>query len=154
MSFDPNDKMIKAETNFIEKYAIRKAFDDEKDPYLPKSVLWRQKEQFSDGVGYGWIDGLKDHANKIITDDDLKDAKAEYGYNTPHTKEALWYRRLFNTHFPGKSAALTFPDDLASTVACSTAKALEWDEAFKNMQDPSGLAVASVHTAKRRKTSD
>lgn len=147
MTLDAKHKMITKDTDNIEKYIVRKAFDDESDPILPKSVLWRQKEQFSDGVGYGWIDGLKDHAEKMIPDADMTNVSAEFGYNTPHNKEALLYRRIFDSHFPGKHAALTMPAELSSTVACSTAKAIEWDESFKNAQDPSGRAVGDVHEA-------
>eukprot|EP00300_Choanocystis_sp_HF-7_P020893 c20697_g1_i1.p1 GENE.c20697_g1_i1~~c20697_g1_i1.p1 ORF type:complete len:252 (+),score=55.56 c20697_g1_i1:359-1114(+) len=150
MNLDPAYKMINEERP-MEKHLLRAAFAVEsgEQPYLPDSVLWRQKEQFSDGVGYGWIDGLKEHANELIRDDEMINVNAEFAYNTPHTKEALLYRRIFESHFPGKSEALTLPADLASTIACSTAKALEWDEAFKKSQDPSGLSMLGVHLHKK-----
>eukprot|EP00298_Acanthocystis_sp_HF-20_P012746 c20035_g1_i3.p1 GENE.c20035_g1_i3~~c20035_g1_i3.p1 ORF type:complete len:600 (+),score=274.84 c20035_g1_i3:42-1841(+) len=150
MMLDPKEKMINESTQNIEKYVLRKAFDDSKNPFLPESVLWRQKEQFSDGVGYQWIDLLKEHANSMISDSDMTGVEAEFAYNTPRSKEGLYYRRIFNSVFPGKHAALTLPANIASTVACSTPKAIEWDEAFKQSQDPSGLSVIDVH-AKRRK---
>jgi len=86
----------------IEKYVLRKAFDFPQDPYLPDQVLWRQKEQFSDGVGYSWIDSLKDHAENLISDDKLSKASQIYPHDTPKTKEAYWYRQIFETHFPQK----------------------------------------------------
>jgi asparagine synthase (glutamine-hydrolysing) len=150
MNLDPKYKMIGAESRYIEKYILRSAFSDPQDPVLPDSVLWRQKEQFSDGVGYGWIDGLKDHAARIIPDVDLANVSAEYAYNTPSSKEALWYRRIFDSHFPGRYAALTLPGNLSSTVACSTAKAIEWDESFRNALDPSGRSVKDVHNKKQK----
>lgn len=111
MNIDPNDKMIKPEEGKIEKYILRKAFDtsDEPDvkPYLPEEILWRQKEQFSDGVGYSWIDGLKDTAERVISDEMMAHPKAHWGTDVPHTKEAYWYRLKFDALFPQATAAET-----------------------------------------------
>ncbi len=125
----------------IEKAVLRDAFVGA----LPDSILWRQKEQFSDGVGYGWIDSLKAHAELTIGDAELAAAPAEFAYNPPLTKEALLYRRLFAKAFPGDDCAATVPG--GPSIACSTAAAIEWDAAFKNAADPSGRAVAGVHIA-------
>ena len=123
----------------MEKHILRQAFDGE----LPESVLWRQKEQFSDGVGYGWIDGLKDHAEAKVSDRMLAEAPARFPIGPPTTKEAYLYRSIFEGHFPSSSAAATVP--VQESVACSTAAAIAWDESFKNSADPSGRAVAGVH---------
>eukprot|EP00301_Raphidiophrys_heterophryoidea_P009084 c13406_g1_i1.p1 GENE.c13406_g1_i1~~c13406_g1_i1.p1 ORF type:complete len:611 (+),score=164.38 c13406_g1_i1:47-1834(+) len=151
MMIDPKYKMVNEDTQFIEKFILRKAFANPDKPLIPDSVLFRQKEQFSDGVGYSWIGSLKAHAEKMIHDDEMVHVSAEFAYNTPTTKEALWYRRIFAQHFPGRSAALTMPPNLSSTIACSTPTALEWDASFKKSVDPSGLSIMDVHTAKRRK---
>eukprot|EP00013_Stygamoeba_regulata_P013225 CAMPEP_0177688732 /NCGR_PEP_ID=MMETSP0447-20121125/34806_1 /TAXON_ID=0 /ORGANISM="Stygamoeba regulata, Strain BSH-02190019" /LENGTH=568 /DNA_ID=CAMNT_0019199035 /DNA_START=34 /DNA_END=1740 /DNA_ORIENTATION=+ len=143
MDIDPAAKMIDKAGGRMEKYILRKAFDTPEEPYLPDSVLWRQKEQFSDGVGYKWIDGLKAHAEKIITDSEVENAEHAFPLNTPRTKEAYLYRRMFEQHFPSNYAASTVPH--GPSVACSTAKAIEWDESFKNNADPSGRAVLGVH---------
>jgi asparagine synthase (glutamine-hydrolysing) len=105
MRMNPDLKMRKkgAPTQFIEKWALRAAFDVEDDSYLPKEVLWRQKEQFSDGVGYSWIDGLKEHANKVISDADMATAALRFPYNTPRTKEGAYYRTIFHSHFPNNN---------------------------------------------------
>lgn len=137
MRINPADKMSGG--GKIEKWILRKAFEE----YLPHEVAWRQKEQFSDGVGYGWIDTLKKITSEKVTDDELKNAAFRFPVNTPDTKEAYFYRAIFAEHFPGDEAARTVPYE--KSVACSTAKALEWDEAFKGMNDPSGRAVKSVH---------
>lgn len=137
MRINPKDKMINGER--MEKWVVRKAFED----MLPESVAWRQKEQFSDGVGYSWIDTLKDLVEKEISDDQLTTAKFRFPIQTPTTKEEYYYRSIFETHFPSNAAALSVPQE--PSVACSTKIALEWDEAFKNMNDPSGRAVAKVH---------
>ncbi|MGW6375624.1 hypothetical protein ACWFRB_06100, partial [Rhodococcus sp. NPDC055112] len=105
--------------------------------------LWRQKEQFSDGVGYGWIDGLKDHAEAVVTDAELASAATVFPHNTPETKEAYLYRRIFAQHFPGEACAATVPG--GKSIACSTPAALEWDPEFAAMADPSGRAVQGVH---------
>lgn len=137
MRINPKDKMITSER--MEKWVIRKAFEE----YLPESVTWRQKEQFSDGVGYSWIDTLKALVDAEITDEQMKNAHFKFPIQTPTTKEEYYYRSIFEGHFPSNAAALSVPQE--PSVACSTKIALEWDEAFKNMNDPSGRAVAKVH---------
>ncbi|MFS4467152.1 asparagine synthase B [Maribacter sp. 2210JD10-5] len=137
MRINPKDKMINGER--MEKWVVRKAFQD----MLPESVAWRQKEQFSDGVGYSWIDTLKELVNTEISDEQLGNAKFRFPLQTPTTKEEFYYRSIFEEHFPSDAAALCVPQE--PSVACSTKIALEWDEAFKNMNDPSGRAVANVH---------
>jgi len=137
MRINPADKM--AGGGKIEKWILRKAFED----YLPEEVAWRQKEQFSDGVGYSWIDTLKKITSEQVSDDQLKNAAHRFPINTPSTKEEYYYRTIFSELFPGDEAARCVPYE--KSVACSTAIALEWDEAFKKMQDPSGRAVKSVH---------
>ncbi|MCX9562822.1 asparagine synthase B, partial [Vibrio cholerae] len=111
--------------------------------YLPESIAWRQKEQFSDGVGYGWIDTLKATAEAKISDQQMETAKFRFPYNTPTTKEGYVYREIFEELFPLESAARCVPG--GPSVACSSAKAIEWDESFKNCIDPSGRAVKAVH---------
>lgn len=138
MRINPQDKMINGER--MEKWVVRKAFED----MLPESVAWRQKEQFSDGVGYSWIDTLKIMVNEEVSDEQLGNAKYRFPIQTPTTKEEYYYRSIFESHFPSDAAALSVPQE--PSVACSTKIALEWDEAFKNMNDPSGRAVANVHT--------
>ncbi|QBZ97834.1 asparagine synthase B [Flavobacterium sangjuense] len=137
MRINPQDKMINGER--MEKWVLRKAFED----MLPASVAWRQKEQFSDGVGYSWIDTLKEMVAKEISDEQLANAKFKFPIQTPTSKEEYYYRSIFTEHFPSDAAALSVPQE--ASVACSTKIALEWDEAFKNMNDPSGRAVANVH---------
>ncbi len=124
----------------IEKELLREAFDG----WLPDEVLWRQKEQFSDGVGYGWIDGLKDWAASRVTDRQLAEAADRFPVGTPATKEAYAYREIFEAHFPLPSAARTVPNQ--ESVACSTPVALEWDASFRELADPSGRAVRGVHS--------
>ncbi|CAA0384804.1 unnamed protein product [Arabidopsis thaliana] len=143
MSLDPESKMIKPEEGRIEKWVLRRAFDDEERPYLPKHILYRQKEQFSDGVGYSWIDGLKDHAAQNVNDKMMSNAGHIFPHNTPNTKEAYYYRMIFERFFPQNSARLTVPG--GATVACSTAKAVEWDASWSNNMDPSGRAAIGVH---------
>ena len=138
MRLNPKDKMINGER--MEKWVIRKAFED----MLPESVAWRQKEQFSDGVGYSWIDTLKEVVNSEVTDEQLANAHFRFPIQTPQNKEEYYYRTIFEDHFPSDVAALSVPQE--ASVACSTKIALEWDEQFKNMNDPSGRAVAKVHT--------
>ncbi|WP_338733197.1 asparagine synthase B [Mangrovimonas cancribranchiae] len=138
MRINPQDKMITPER--MEKWVIRKAFEN----YLPESVAWRQKEQFSDGVGYSWIDTLKEVVNEAVTDEQLANAKYKFTIQTPTSKEEFYYRSIFAEHFPSDAAALSVPQE--PSVACSTKIALEWDEAFKSMNEPSGRAVAKVHT--------
>ncbi len=137
MSINPQDKMINGER--MEKWVLRKAFED----MLPESVAWRQKEQFSDGVGYSWIDTLKEVVETAVTDEQLENAAYRFPLQTPQNKEEFYYRSIFEQHFPSDAAALSVPQE--ASVACSTKIALEWDEAFKNMNDPSGRAVAKVH---------
>ena len=137
MRINPQDKMINGER--MEKWVIRKAFED----MLPESVAWRQKEQFSDGVGYSWIDTLKEVVDKEISDEQLANAKFRFPIQTPQNKEEFYYRSIFEDHFPRDPAALSVPQE--ASVACSTAIALEWDEAFKNMNEPSGRAILNVH---------
>ena len=137
MRINPQDKMINRER--MEKWVVRKAFED----MLPESVTWRQKEQFSDGVGYSWIDTLKDLVDVEVTDKQMANAHFRYPVQTPQNKEEFYYRSIFAEHFPSDTAALCVPQE--PSVACSTKIALEWDEAFKNMNDPSGRAVAQVH---------
>ena len=138
MTINPKDKMISAER--IEKWVVRKAFEN----YLPKEVLWRQKEQFSDGVGYNWIDTLKNKVNLDISDEMMNQAKVRFPIQTPQNKEEYYYRLIFEDHFPSEPASLSVPS--VPSVACSTPIALEWDRAFKNLNDPSGRAVSKVHT--------
>ena len=137
MRINPQDKMINGER--MEKWVIRKAFED----MLPESVAWRQKEQFSDGVGYSWIDTLKEVVDKEVSDEQLANAKFRFPIQTPQNKEEFYYRAIFEGHFPSDAAALSVPQE--ASVACSTAIALEWDEAFKNMNEPSGRAILNVH---------
>jgi len=137
MNINPEDKMIK--NGRIEKWVLREAFKD----YLPESVLWRQKEQFSDGVGYSWIDSLKDLVSKEVSDNDLENASKTFSINTPRNKEEYYYRSIFRDHFSSDAAASSVPS--VPSVACSTPQALEWDEAFKNMNDPSGRSISNIH---------
>lgn len=137
MRLNPQDKMCG--NGKIEKYILRKTFQD----YLPESVAWRQKEQFSDGVGYNWIDSLKEMAEKKVSDKQMMHASERFPINPPMSKEEYWYRTMFEEHFPSASAAHTVPS--VPSVACSTAVALEWDASFKNRVDPSGRAVKAVH---------
>lgn len=123
----------------IEKRIVREAFED----MLPEEVAWRQKEQFSDGVGYSWIDTLKKITSEAVTDEQMAHAEERFPINTPLCKEEYYYRSIFEEHFPSESAARSVPHE--ASVACSTVVALEWDEAWKNMNDPSGRAVSGVH---------
>lgn len=137
MRLNPADKM--AVNGKMEKWILRKAFED----YLPADVVWRQKEQFSDGVGYGWIDTLKMITSGMVTDEQLANARFRFPVNPPRTKEEYYYRSIFSEHFPSDSAASCVPS--VPSVACSTAEALAWDESFRKMIDPSGRAVKSIH---------
>ena len=110
---------------------------------MPESVAWRQKEQFSDGVGYDWIDTLKEVVEDNVSDEQMKNAHHKFSIQTPQNKEEFYYRSIFEDHYPSDTAALCVPS--VPSVACSTPIALEWDEAFKNMNDPSGRAVAQIH---------
>ena len=139
MRLNPKDKM--AGNGKIEKHILRQAFES----YLPHEVAWRQKEQFSDGVGYNWIDTLKAVANEHITDEQMENVKYRFPINPPLTKEEYVYRTIYSELFPSDSAAKCVPS--VPSVACSTPAALEWDEAFKKNADPSGRAVKTVHLA-------
>ena len=137
MQLNPNDKMITKDR--MEKWVLRQAFES----YLPKEVAWRQKEQFSDGVGYSWIDSLKELVEKKVSDDDFTNAKNKFPFQTPQNKEEYYYRSIFQEHFPSKTAAKTVPS--VPSVACSTPIAIEWDKSFKNLNDPSGRSILNVH---------
>ena len=137
MRINPQDKMINKER--MEKWVVRKAFED----YLPESVTWRQKEQFSDGVGYNWIDTLKEVVEAKVSNEQMDNAHFRFPLQTPQNKEEFYYRSIFEEHFSSDAAALSVPS--VPSVACSTPVALEWDAAFKNQNDPSGRAVAKVH---------
>jgi len=137
MRINPSDKMIR--NGRMEKWVVRKAFED----YLPESIAWRQKEQFSDGVGYSWIDTLKEQAESKVSDQEFAAASERFPVNTPKNKEEFLYRTIFESHFPSAAAAATVPS--VKSVACSTPEALAWDASFQNLNDPSGRAVASVH---------
>ncbi|MDR6936159.1 asparagine synthase B [Luteibacter sp. 3190] len=137
MAFDAEAKMVSRKG--IEKGVLREAFEG----VLPDEILWRQKEQFSDGVGYGWIDGLKAHAEAMVSDREFAAAASRFPLNTPATKEAFFYRTIFETHFPGEACAATVPG--GKSIACSSPAALAWDPAFAAAADPSGRAVRGVH---------
>lgn len=137
MRINPKDKM--AGNGKIEKWIVRKAFED----YLPESVVWRQKEQFSDGVGYGWIDALRALAAEEVSDDLLANAKYRFPINPPQNKEEYMYRTIFSEHFPSDPAAACVPS--VASVACSTPDALAWDASFTNQNEPSGRAIKNVH---------
>jgi asparagine synthase (glutamine-hydrolysing) len=138
MNLNPSDKM--AGNGKMEKWVLRKAFED----LLPHSVVWRQKEQFSDGVGYSWIDSLKQLTAELVSDADLANARYRFPIHPPMSKEEYYYRSIFSEHFPSDSAARCVPS--VPSVACSTPEALAWDKAFQNLNDPSGRAVKSVHS--------
>lgn len=138
MSMDPAAKMP---NGGIEKRILREAFAD----YLPPEIAWRQKEQFSDGVGYSWIDSLKAHAERSVSDRELASAPYRFPANPPTDKESYLYRRIFESHFPLPSAAACVPG--GPSVACSTPEALAWDGSLSETIDPSGRAVAGVHRA-------
>jgi asparagine synthase (glutamine-hydrolysing) len=137
MAFDPAEKMTG--NGRMEKYPLRKAFAG----YLPEEILWRQKEQFSDGVGYDWINTLKAVAERSISDTQMNNAGYRFPFNTPATKEAYYYREIFESFFPGESAAACIPG--GPSIACSTPAAIAWDKSFAQNADPSGRAVAGVH---------
>ncbi|HPQ69074.1 MAG TPA: asparagine synthase B [bacterium] len=137
MAFAPREKMVGA--GKMEKHPLRQAFED----YLPPEIVWRQKEQFSDGVGYRWIDSLKAAAQERVTDAQMENAHYRFVHNTPTTKEAYMYREIFDSLFPGDAAAACVPG--GPSIACSTPAAIAWDEAFARHADPSGRAVIGVH---------
>ena len=137
MRLNPKLKMCPGKT--IEKKIVREAFAD----ILPESVVWRQKEQFSDGVGYSWIDTLKQITAEAVSDEQMAHAAERFPINPPMNKEEYYYRSIFEEYFPSDSAARSVPS--VPSVACSSAEALAWDASFKNLNDPSGRAVAGVH---------
>lgn len=137
MRINPEAKMAK--DGRMEKWIVRKAFED----LLPESVVWRQKEQFSDGVGYGWIDSLKKVTSEAVSDEQMSHAAERFPINPPMNKEEYYYRSIYEEHFPSQSAARCVPS--VPSVACSTAEALAWDASFRNLNDPSGRAVKHVH---------
>lgn len=139
MNIPPERKLPR--TYGIEKHLLRQAFDD----LLPASIIWRQKEQFSDGVGYSWIEALKQHAAEQVTDDMLQEASTIFTQPLPASKEAYLYRSIFLHHFPLPSATDTVP--IGPSIACSTSRALQWDASFMTTADPSGRAVKGVHTS-------
>jgi asparagine synthase (glutamine-hydrolysing) len=141
MDIAPDDKMCGG--GKIEKRILREAFRG----YIPEEILWRQKEQFSDGVGYSWIDSLKRHAEQEISDAMMRTARHRFPEKTPLTKEGYWYRSMFEAHFPNPAAIKLIPD--GPSVACSTPTAIRWDKAFAEMADPSGRAVRDVHQARQ-----
>jgi len=137
MNIDPKLKMISSDK--IEKHILRDSFNG----YLPNDILWRQKEQFSDGVGYNWIDSLKEHAENSVSDKDYNNRLIIFPVNTPKSKEEFLFRRIFEKHFPGDDCALCVPS--SKSVACSTEEALKWDKSFLDMNDPSGRSIKKVH---------
>lgn len=139
MRMDARCKMVDKASGRIEKAVLRDAFAG----YLPDEILWRQKEQFSDGVGYGWIDGLKAHAEAHVSDRELSAAGSRFPINPPQTKEAYFYRTLFERYYPSPAAAETVPG--GKSIACSSPAAIAWDASFAAAADPSGRAVAGVH---------
>ena len=151
MSIDPTDKMCSTGPGIkrIEKHILRAAFDSKLNPceieYLPSDILWRQKEQFSDGVGYAWIDALKALADSQVSDAMMDAARYRFPHNTPTTKEGYHYRAIFETHFPSASAIQTVPG--GPSIACSSATAIAWDASFRGRADPSGRAMTEIHTA-------
>jgi asparagine synthase (glutamine-hydrolysing) len=140
MRLNPQDKMCVG--GRMEKWILRKAFDD--DTYLPAEVLWRQKEQFGDGVGYSWIDSIREFVEIEVSDQKIASAQFRFPINTPDTKEGYYYRTIFEDYFPQESAAKCVPS--GKSIACSTVEALEWDESFKASADPSGRSMKSIHS--------
>ncbi|MFN0215635.1 MAG: asparagine synthase B [Saprospiraceae bacterium] len=137
MRLNPEDK--RPGNGRIEKWILRKAFED----VLPPEIAWRQKEQFSDGVGYSWIDTLKAMSSEAVSDEELANAKFRFPIHPPMSKEEYFYRSIFTSHFPSDAAAACVPS--VPSVACSTPEALAWDKSFQNLNDPSGRAVKAVH---------
>ena len=150
MNMDPADKMTRDASGAkrMEKHVLRAAFDPTMNPgeqFLPEDILWRQKEQFSDGVGYSWIDSLKDFADHHVSDAMMETAEFRFTVNTPVTKEGYWYRQIFESHFPSTAAVQTVPG--GPSIACSSATAIAWDASFRSGADPSGRAMKDVHLA-------
>jgi len=139
MRLNPVDKMCGISNGKMEKWILRKAFES----YLPQSVAWRQKEQFSDGVGYNWIDTLRAMTTDLVSDEQMAKVNETYPINPPMNKEEYYYRTIFTDFFPSEAASKCVPS--VPSVACSTPIALEWDAAFKNLNDPSGRSITSVH---------
>jgi asparagine synthase (glutamine-hydrolysing) len=139
MRLDPVHKMPDVANGKMEKHILRAAFDTPEQPYLPKSVLWRQKEQFSDGVGYGWIDALRDYAEDQVSDDLFAARAYRFPDNPPLTKEGYLYRQMFESLFPQPSAATSVPAE--KSIACSSPTALRWEKAWEGKADPSGRAI-------------
>ena len=137
MRINPKDKMITSDR--MEKWVLRKAFQDE----LPEAIAWRQKEQFSDGVGYSWIDSIKEVVETAVSDSQMAQVSHRFPVQPPRTKEEYYYRSIFEEHFPSSAAALTVPS--VPSIACSTPTALAWDASVQNMNEPSGRAIGSVH---------
>ena len=137
MKLNPKDKMITNDR--MEKWVLRKAFEE----YLPPSITWRQKEQFSDGVGYSWIDTLKNLVENKVSDEQIINANHRFPSQTPQNKEEFYYRTIFESHFPSDTAAMSVPS--VPSIACSSPVALSWDIEFQNQNDPSGRAVSKVH---------
>jgi asparagine synthase (glutamine-hydrolysing) len=146
LSFSTKQKMCvdEAGKKRVEKWVLRKAFDTPRSPYLPDNVLWRQKEQFSDGVGYSWIDSLQKHADQVISDQQLKMAEHRFPVKTPRTKEAYFFRDMFAKHF-GENTSAAETVGWQDSIACSSEVALRWDASFQGRADASGRAVAGVH---------
>lgn len=143
MSIAPKEKHPRGNAQHIEKYILRKAFEVKENPYLPEEILWRQKEQFGDGVGYRWTEGIHDHVNKIIPDDIYNMRKKIFPLNTPTSKEMFWLRTIFEKHFPSDECVNTVP--FYKSIACSTDYALDWDVSFKDNMDDSGRSVLGIH---------
>ena len=145
MNTDPRLKMCDLKTKpdgvhtKLEKYILRKAFDDSHQPFLPEKLLWRQKEQFSDGVGYDWVNGLKEYAERLITEEMWAARHIRYPFDAPRTKEYYVLRQIFESHFPSLSAGKTVPKDLS--IACSTPEAIYWNPAWRETQEISGRAL-------------
>lgn len=158
MNIHPKDKMIDMKEKpdgvhkKMEKYLLRKAFDDKEHPYLPEDVLFRQKEQFSDGVGYDWVDGLKEYAEKVVTEDMWAWRAKRFPIDPPRTREYYLLRSYFEEQFPSKAALMTVPRGLS--VACSTPEAVNWDPEWKNLHEISGRAIGVHVAAKPEKPSD
>src|SRR5690606_1603060 len=138
---DPRSGREDGRPGRMEKHILREAFED----LLPASVAWRQKEQFSDGVGYNWIDSLKAYAEEQVSDREMENAVYRFPHNTPDTKEAYFYRAIFDEHFPLQACAETVPG--GKSVACSTPEALAWDSELSAITDPSGRSVRGVHAS-------
>lgn len=144
--FDPKHKLIDinelpdGQHPRLEKYILRKAFDDKENPYLPEEVLWRQKEQFSDGVGWDWVDGLKLHAEKLVTAQMWQSRMKRFPRQTPTTKEYYLLRSMFEEHFPEESALRSVPT--GRSIACSTPEATLWHKEWANTHEISGRAIA------------